>query len=674
MVTSIPCLIQAAEGMRPLRIPLGQGITITEVDSEGKAHNLTDPSDNHAIDVNSTILLRIDSPSLASSLPRPLEGGGTTSPLDPSIVEQRQRLLDALSTLNDYLRVSGKIAELFAQNLASQSIPEMDGVMAQHGRLYLEIQTKLEQYLATKTSQGSQTKSPVEQVEDLFDGTISQWSARVRAFIHEEVRRLDRGSTNRLTEIKANANPFSLEMAAHLTRNGERVGRVHLPGYDSFEEGEYRPIDKISFSMSEKEKAGLQSEMEFHRNLSSRLNETQSLKQGLEATLHHFVDQAVDRFRTFLEAADQTSRETQDLLKFEISAGIPASFAALESTTKNLAEAPLRRARGLSNGSLVAIREFQADMQRIVPSAVRLTALRETQDPLVAMDQLTRLVTVTPSEIEAAYRRLTHQFEVAQTSYTVALGEFKATAASLPAPVGQTINAQIGKHQAAGEEIKKKLSAFYQSQLSPLLASIENLKNRAGSVKASAQKGLAIGEGLDPSLMEDKTIIRSFEDIVDTKFNVVTSGRQTGDQIQLKVAARQAATGGVSSTDSARSLGDRTITFKLEKFGAYSEFSAGAAAFFNSDASKEAQFGAVTSWVLHCRSRSNQTWNTINPGLGFHTAGISTGLGLGASLHFLPGNLLQVGGGHTMRSAGNNRWYWFVGLRLANFKMPGMNN
>lgn len=654
-------------------IPLGQGIAFTEFDDGNKPRDLVNAADVYEADVNSTLLIKLDALAIAASLPQSEAVRAPTPPTPPETVQKREQLFRSLSTLNDYLSICRRIAVLFENRSTGTAIPGLPELMSQHGTAYIRLQDDLLAYLTVSQQDSKQGKSAVDVRDELFEGPLKVWSSKVQSFLQEEIQRLDQESARRLAEIKANANPFSLQLSAELVRKGERIKRIHLPGYDSHEEGEYKPIDKISFSMPDEEKKKLQSEMDFNREIASRLNETRDLRKSLLEALSRISETAISRARTFCQETRNTSNEIQALVTSSIIEERAQGYELLEGEAKPVVDGQLKEFQRIISSNVDAVRTFQTTIEQRLPTATKLASLQEANDPIDVLDQFLKLTTEVPSTLNSAYNELQQQSEVIRSSFTNFGRSLESSIKSLSGAARTAVDIEKARREKLLQDIRSKLEVYKASQVDPFVDFLEGLKRNADKLRSSAVPTLALSKGLDPSLIDEKTIIRAFGSIIDTKISIPRSGRIEGDQIELHIVARQSGPA-FEPIQKAPILGERVPTFTLKKFGAYSEFSTGAAAFFNTVNSNKTEFGALTTWVLHKRSRTSSAWNIVNTGIGMHAAGISSGLGIGASLHLFPGNFFQAGGGRTMRSTGDNQWYWFVGLRLANFKMPTMSN
>lgn len=643
--------------------PLAAGISLVEIDENDIEHPLQSRSDVYAADVNSTIWIKLNQASITSAFVQAVPNK-QSSPLPATVTEQRIQLIAALDALNAYLAVAGQIASQFKTFSTSTEIPGFQALVRRHGLESKDLKAKVRLYLNAKAQAPGESLNPEDEYEKLFDGPLKVWTVRVRGFLQTEIERLDDQSSARVAAVKANSIPLKLQVSATLTRNGRRIERVHLAGYDTLKDGEYKPIDKVSFAMAEEEKKKLQTEMAFNRDLTARLNETKNLKEGLTATLGKVFEEQASRIRQFLDESKSAAESITRIIS-ETRAGANLERPEIPPQV----ESDINALPSLLRESSSAIRVFRDELADILPSETKLRAVAENGDPVEALDQLVKLTGDAPEKGSASFRKLDNKVTAIRSSMTVISSRLEQSLRSLPDDSRSSLTAEMADLAAGMNRVRAVVDAFSTTSVTPLVASLKNLNGQAGKFK-EAGGALALGNELDPRLLDDKTNLRSLDDLVDTKIVLPRTPRREGDQVEVFIIARQ---NDASSAESIP-LAEREIILNVKKFGAFSEFSSGAAAFFGTKAKKEAEFGALASFVVHRRSRTSKTWNLLNPGIGLHTAGITSGLGAGASLHLFPENFLQLGGGRTLRSGAVNDWYFFVGMRLFNFKLPNAAN
>lgn len=655
-----PATISRAAGASS---PLATGIALAEVDENDVEHPLQSRSDVYATDINSTIWIKLDQAAIISTFEP--AAGKRSSPLPATTVEQRTQLIAALDALNAYLAVAGQIASQFQTFSTSAEIPGFQALVKRHGLESKDLKAKVRLYLNAKAqAPGEAHMDPADEFEKLFDGPLKVWTARLRGFLQAEIEKLDGQSSARVAAVKANSIPLKLQVSAALSRNGRRVERIHLAGYDTVKDGDYKPVDKVSFAMAEDEKKKLQTEMAFNRDLTARLNETKNLKDGLKVTLEKVFEEQAARIRQFLDES-KSAAESLTRIVSETRAGVNLERPEIPPQVKS----DINALPSLLRESSSAIRVFRDELAEVLPNEAKLRAIAENGDPVEALDQLVKLTGDAPDKGNAAFHRLDDKVTAIKSSMTVISSRLEQSLRSLPDDSRSELTAEMADLAAGMNRVRGVVDAFKTSSVAPLVASLKNLNGQAGKLK-EAGGALALGNDLDPRLLDDKTNLRSLDDLVDTKIVLPRTSRREGDQVEVFIIARR---DDGPSAESAP-LAEREIILNVKKFGAFSEFSSGAAAFFGTKATKEAEFGALASFVLHRRSRTSRTWNLLNPGIGVHTAGITSGLGAGASLHLFPENFLQVGGGRTLRSGTANDWYFFVGMRLFNFKLPSATN
>lgn len=656
---------EAAEPSTSLS-PLATGISIAEVDEDDIEHPLQSKSDIYSIDINSSLWIKLDQATITSSLSRDTFARAS-KPLPPAVAEQRAQLIAALESLNAYLGVAARIAAQFQTFSTAEEIPGFQALVKQHGQDSKDLKAKVRLYMIAKAAAPGEVIQPDDELEKLFDGTLKIWTARLRDFLQNEIKRLDSQSEARVAEVKANSIPLKLQLSASLTRGGRRIERIHLPGYDSLKDGEYKPVDKISFAMAEEEKKKLQTEMAFNRDLAARLSETKSLKEGLTATLTKVFEEQAARIRQFLS---ETRITADSIAQIVSKTGTSSALDSPEIPAQ--ARTDVQALLALLRESSGAVGVFRDETINLLPSETKLRAIGESDDPIEALDQLTKLTGELPLKGSAAFRDLDNKVTAIRSSMTVISSRLEQTIRTLPNESRSALSLEMSNWTDGISRVRTVVDAFSASSVTPLVGSLKNLKGQAGELK-KADGALTLASGFDPRLVDDQTNLRSLDDLVDTKIVLPRTSRREGDQVEVLIIARPADAPAGEKED-VPPLAERDMIFNVKKFGAFSEFSSGAAAFFGTKATKEAEFGAMASFVVHRRSRSSKTWNLLNPGIGLHTAGITSGLGAGASLHLFPENFLQVGGGRTLRSGTTNDWYLFVGMRLFNFKLPTAGN
>lgn len=644
-------------------LPLGGGIKFLEIDENNKYHHLSSAADIYRVDVNSTLFIKLDPVQIAESLPKSNSSEAVPA-ISPKTAQQRETLLDSLKALNNYLAIMKDIAALFEKYPSDSDIPGLPELMAQHADSRLKIEGAIKTYLNSDPSTNVNTVEA--KLDELFDGPVKVWSERVAGFLRTEIRELDQESSMRVEVIKSNSNPFSLSLNAYLVREGSRVKSIHMPGYDSFDEGEYKPIEKISFSMSDADRKRLQTEMDFNKELSAKLNETKENRKRISILISTVLGEHIAKLKSFRIELDKTIQDIRLIIDKHLSQTEQNLQALIASQNKKTLE-ELNLAQDVLRGNLKAMQSFDDRLLAQFPAGEKLDALRNAKDPVEALAQLLKLTSEVPAVLRVASQQIESQSNMTVSSITFYTSSLKEKLEALPSDAQGIVKSETGRQEKAAQEIKSRLDSFKAEQVVPLIAHFAAFQKTAASLGSNVLPAMAMSEGLDPQIIEEKTIVRNYESIVDTKIIIPRTGRLVGDQIEIQINARDSGSEGEKTPI----IAERTAVFNLQKYGAYSDFSTGAAGFFNTGVSDDAEFGAVASWLLHNRTRNNNTWNFLNPSIGVHTAGISTGLGMGICLNFLPENLIQIGAGSTLRSTGDNHWYWYVGMRLANFKMPG---
>lgn len=648
-------------------IPLEEGISFLEWDDTGHQYDLSNMTDIYKVDVNSVIFIRLNSAKLISSFPLNPNSRVNVSPIPTDVARQRTALLDLLQTLNEYISISSQISSLFVAYPDDAEIPGLAKLKTKHGSAYIKLQDSTLAYLEAVNG-GHLTQDIEGQRDNLFAGELRVRNAKLRDFIQGELQRLDGDSTHYLENLMNNAEPVGFRLKAYLIQNGARIAPVHLPGYDSYEDGDYKPIEKISFNMSSEETKNLQTELEFNKGLASSLNETKDLRENVASAVRQVLGDGAKRVEAFQIELQATINDVTSTANAAVATTVSSDQSWVEDAKSQLIAKQLNEGKKVIVASLHTLQNFKNALGQGFSASAKLSELATAKDPVEALGKSLSIISALPQSLKLNCTQMEEQFESLNSSFTAIAAELRTNVDVAPSAIRLQIRSNVEAEEKAMQEIKDRIKNFKESQITPLIQYVAELQNNLPVFRDKAVSAWELSKGFSANLLQDKSILVAANTVTDTKINIPRSGRNEGDQIELRITAHKA-----NSVDSTI-IAERVILFNLDKFGVYSQMSTGAAAFFNAGSSNTSEFGAVASWILHDKSRNKPTWNVLNPGIGVHAAGISTGLGLGLSLNLLPGNLLQVGGGNTMRSTGNNRWYWFVGLRLANFKMPGASS
>jgi hypothetical protein len=426
---------------------------------------------------------------------------------------------------------------------------------------------------------------------------------------------------------------------------------LHIEDYDSFSEGEYRPIDRYGLNLTKAEKQRIEFEY----------SQATMYKEAIEEIIEHRKTIQAD-IKALLSDFKSKINELKDSLDAEPQ-GI---MAAIDQITKKL-EAIIADSRSTPDQKVMAtesvkiLTDLTGDLKQIHSLIDRLQAIsRFLRDPRnVDLDSL-----VNPGGFLETMKGLSDDFNTVLNLSPEWATKVPKLAQSLVAiGLGEVVGLQEFK-QLTDQPMQvflTNLSSDLPKTATVIAKAIETIPGHIRTSKSA--------ETLAQT--NQKTIPHALDNLVPARVELPRAGLTLGDHITLKVKLAPMKPDGTSLGPATESLNYKTevvLTGLHRRIGADLIFARG---FGSGDARKwQPNVAARGEWHYLIRDPDGnwqKLWNWLDPGLGLHAASLNQGpesveIGFGGNLS-LWNNFVSLGYGHNLST---HRQYVFIGLNLLN--------
>ena len=588
--------------VKPPLGPLRETVFLTEVTSDGQripiaSGGITD------VDINSRIEVHVDRVRVDKIFRRATH----VDPTEAEAIRVRLAELGKLTRQQKAMidRFTGLVARRKAEGSVATLSPELTTAVEKLSGERLSVNKAIEAY-AKKVGQ-----SPGDYFAGSgLQGTFTALDAERRRVFLEAAKLAEpsRGLRWRMQAVFA------------------KTGPIHLDNYDTYPDGPFGLIDKLTPQTTPKE-------------LAAQLEEARQLAKDLQDLSH----------------AKQTA------LKM-MSTAVKELFDSLLHAMHDDADA------------------VEAIIKAIPAKALRIKEVADLRKHLAAVAETIReLRTACNSLIDAARSGALEGVTSEQRASCL-----RATAETGPKLIAQIRNAD-GALQAFAALVEKN-----PGRLGTLLQPLKELVPRLDTVKLLEGWAESVAQGWDqltgllnlgsqvasaPVWTAEQQIDLSLEEIVDTAIDLRRTRRREGDLLHFRPL--------VVKGDGSAAIVGATSDFRVVRMGLYLDVSAGVSFVDKRDDawgpfSAAPGIAAAVHYHFRSRSASARFMNTLRPGIGIHflnpdldaTKVDETGavthedaafeLGVGGSL-LLFGDLLQVGAGYDLQAKAS---YWYLGFGL----------
>lgn len=569
---------------------------LVEIDEDGTEHEI--PSGGgREVDVNSRIEVRVDRDAVAKAIGERIGMGG-------EIVASTQRLATLTALTEEQLAI---IRERNA--LATR----VDGLSAD--QLQASLTPLAERKKALTKQLLAYASSRKMDVQAFF---ATPGAEGVYALLDAERRSAMDEAAALMTRIAG----FGWRMQAILV-TGDKSTPIHLHGYDTYESGPFRRIDKLLPSTEH-----LPAQLDAAAKLSKTTGDLANARDLLVAAALERVREVADTLRSAL---------LDDVRALE---GLPQKVAA---SVKNVA----------------GVKELLAEVDQLGPLGRQL---RDRCQPVLdAIDQ--------------------------QLLRNLGLGDAVKCAEGVAEAVPDIVKHVDAAAKAAAKIKAADVKPAVKAQLDAFLDELrvaEALDDKVSEVKTLWQNVFGFVKGVNaeasaPVWRSDLQTDRSVGEVSDTVIDLTRTARNDGDRVEFRVAVVKDGTplaeSAPSVMDVARTGAYIDVSGSVLFVNEYGDDKIG---------SLEAAPAIVAA--LHGRARRNgkhptvrAIWNALQMGIGVHFASPDLGegvddptleMGVGANV-LLFGDLLQAGGGYDLQT---NTTYWFVGFGLNSLGKLGVRH
>lgn len=650
----------AAERTPPAAAP--RVLSILETDSRGRpvSGSCPDASPSCSADIASTLVI---TPDLSALSRRASDRAAIPPALTDRTREARAALQDALASLERSGELSLELREAFEAlrvgairvDTAEEAlrIRQLNSAFEKERR---GAYAALLRYAHAEPEQFGLDSRTLANDDD----TLARINERVGrdglgAWIAARANELQREARDNAAEIRAAAPTLLLRMGAFRVRRGAAVA-VHLPGYDSVEARTPRDFDRITTSLTDAQRARLEEEGRFTRDVIR--SATVVVSEGRAA--------AADLERTRRELADGLSAaraEFQTLLpvlKTDVVGALRSLAADVEAEAGLASHAQaVGAAREKAEKLLAALERAKADLGTLEQ------ALQEGSGSGTRPDQLLE-------RILGAVGRL-------KTSATSALSELE----SLPETVRNLVGAVSGlsAEPAFQDALAVRLAELKGVLVRDLGPSVERVIEKSGNVGALLRDGtgfLALLRNQVTQISNAKALERidlaspdifsiPQDRVAPTQLEVLRTDAEDGDRLEIVAEVR--------NDPAADPIHEERRSIAVRAFGWSSNVSGGLI-FVKSIDVDTSNFKPepVATWRVGYLSRPDDEsfggtlGRALKPGFGIHVATLSFSsdtsveMGAGVNVHLFS-DLVQVGYGWNL-TVKESRSYWYLGIGL----------
>jgi hypothetical protein len=493
-----------------------------------------------------------------------------------------------------------------------------------------------------------------EDIENAVDESADTYEG-LRGWFKGYVTELNESYVEFEEDVKKQSVGLRLEAWLH---QGGTLTPVHVPGYDSLEEGRIQVLDRWGLDLSPTEQSKLDDEVARTYAAAKRANEVlRGEKQLVEALAE-----------TVSEELKSTIADIDALIKMYSKGQLRSRLRKLHDESKEFWSAIQTKADGLQG-------QAKDDLDDL-PNDFELWMKKEASSVQTILDLLAEF-----SSLRDRWKGLSFA-EFAKTFEDTIRALKKLKSVNWPDLVSDAEKAAVafldGKSQAWDGAAFTALTEVRDSPEGvAFFASVAEIYKDLGSVvtkvteireKVDKLMGGVKGKGVLLTTVPESLLV-PLSELKDTKIDLFRTARSNGDQLTVR-ATRFKAGDQVDQT---------AAEFKVRRFGWYAELSPAVVLVKPRNLAGDNdgyRFAPTLSWLHHYVPRPGETtdWiNALQPSIGIHAAFLSfdtdtsdaVQVGLGATAALWDGRLQAGIGYNFMADTGDEgRIYYFVGTDL----------
>ncbi len=585
-------------------------------------------------------------------------------------------LIDIDSKLHVYIDKSrvglghgGRSLDAAFESVSTQR-QEFEALLAKIERVTLQRQIALdafrsgaEDFISPKRAFGAAEDELIGLLEDHPRFDEIDEAASSAEFVYEGLRTWFAGEVASLNaaysdlEKQVEAESVTLRMEAWLIQ-GNRQVPVHMPGYDTLEEGRIRLSDRWGLDLSEAEQQRLNDEIAATWAAVERANQVLEGEKKLVEALAE----------TFSEELSNAIKRVDALIRRFNRGQLRDRLAQLETSSKDFWDSLEDKAAGLTGEARQELEalpeEFKswmsseaASIQRALDLLHDLSALRD------------RWANLTFAEFATTYQATANAWErVKSLSWPALVTDARnAVATFLEGQAGEFSMAASG---ALADVRASQAGQDFMASVQEIYGDLREALNEVDEIGQDLKQVVDTARGQNITLTSiPETLHLPVNELKDTEIDLRRTARVSGDFLTVRATR---------SRDG--KLFDRsTAEFQVRRFGWYAELSPAVVLVRPrklAGGNDGYRFAPTLSWLHHYvpRPEDRGDWiNSLQPALGLHAAFLnfdtgtsdSVQVGLGATFALWDGRL-QAGTGYNFMADSNDegRVYYFVGTDL----------
>lgn len=637
------------------RTPLERGISFAEESRQHRVRGISSPNPTSAtvtrvpggwpLDPDSRLLVRVDPLALAGGDEARLAGAVEGLP------EGMERAREALGLLEESLALEAELLEAYGQRLRMDPGRWRD---SQERARFLTLRARsagLERRIVEALLELTAQDPELEQRAEEAGDSLAKLAPVLEAVAAREVERYN-ATVRRAT--------YRLRLEAFLYMDGEALP-VHVPGYDTLEEGRLVPLDRRGLRLSGREAERFREAADLAEQVAAAGNRVLDAQLGLDAALAEFGRTALAPLANLVDELRSLGRELER-----------DALAQRAARTQGAAQALLREIEGLGRDlGAEALAALGAELDALLADLGSLFG-----EELEVARLLAELLALEGDLLEAGLGNPARILELVERAHAAARS-LVDEAPGLARVVRERLERggrQVGADLAAQARAEVR-AAFALSPLARELEAWAGLAERARSAGGRAAAFLIALFGADEGgplaslptpVAASEVLDVALEDARDTRIRLRNTPRSPGDSLRLRA----------SLIEDGKPVDEHVVDFQLEWLGWHARLDP-AVVFARPDGARtgsaDFRFATSVAWLWSYAPHPDQRGSWANlarflrPGLGPHAALLpfdpdeTVEIGLGATLSLWDG-VLQGGVGANLMDEGEP--YYYVGTSL----------
>ncbi|MTI87697.1 MAG: hypothetical protein FH748_06990 [Balneolaceae bacterium] len=569
--------------------------------------------------------------------------------------QDRKQILSLLQHIERQLYISKRLLEISkkfnsrsiiynkqgcSESGAEQICEEYTKLVNEFGEYAKDRREILTKYFETEGLSGNELRRKVGGLEPRR-GDYS----KLRDFANSKVTEITKKLDSETESIARDSSGFKFRMKAELIQKGSQIP-IHLPGYDEYEYGTPKVINKISFQFSEEEKKKLREDYKFYQDLATTVKDIGEHNVEMKrraSELVHLIDS------TLKALPDYVNNQLKDLVEMSrtdlnaLSDSLDHDFNEVDATTlKNIKDQIVTITDSIS--SVESRTEALYDKLKTV--SINDWVSDTEDDPVNALFSIVDNANTIAGGTVAEVRSLR---SVIENDIIKGLENLRTEISKQAPTISEELFALLEKNvddYLKGIEQKAKYILVKDNPLVDLYTLI------------NTQNQKITNADVDPPALDNKEILsKPLGDLLPTELNLINTNRKPGDYIRVSVEIRQ----------KEKIWYEHSENMLVQKLGWYTDVSAGLVFVSNTDLNypNSERFAPLPVATFLFRYQTAK-YNVSSFSVGFHTISLNQDpnvpveLGVGGNIHVI-GDVLQFGYGVNLH-AKDTPTYWYFGL------------